>query len=381
MKGNNPLPHVELSEHLHRKASWLHLPVSGTFELSPECNFSCRMCYIRKTAREVAAHERPILKLEDWLRIARQAREEGLLYLLLTGGEPLMWPDFWPLYEALVDMGFLVSINTNGSLIDEAAVARFRRRPPRRIHITLYGAEDSTYLSLCGVDNVFSQVEKGIRLLLDAGIMVKLNCSLTPRNAQDMERIVEYAKRQDLPLTMVTYMFPPVRRDSDMVGTNHRFTPEEAAEQQLRYFRYRCNDREYEKILRDILAGSVELPGMDEGCVDPADGKIRCRAGKASFWISWDGWMQACGMMAEPKTSITDKSFAQAWAWVVDATDRVRTSSVCQNCSSHKICHACAAMAWTETGDCAGTPEYSCRMVRHMQRLAREVLNPGSVEL
>lgn len=108
-----------LTKFLFHKASGQLLPLSGTFELSPVCNFSCRMCYVRKTPQEVAAHPRAMLTLERWLELARQAREQGMLYLLLTGGEPFLWPDFWPLYEQLIDMGFLISINTNGSLIDE----------------------------------------------------------------------------------------------------------------------------------------------------------------------------------------------------------------------------------------------------------------------
>ena len=72
------------------------------------------------------------------------AGREGMLYLLLTGGEPFLYPDFWNLYEALNRMGFVISINTNGSMIDEAVVERLRERPPMKINLTLYGAKDST---------------------------------------------------------------------------------------------------------------------------------------------------------------------------------------------------------------------------------------------
>ena len=62
---------VPLSEFLSMKASAGRIPISGTFELSPVCNFACRMCYVRKTPQEVRDHYRRIPKLEDWLRIAR----------------------------------------------------------------------------------------------------------------------------------------------------------------------------------------------------------------------------------------------------------------------------------------------------------------------
>lgn len=77
------------------KAEKSGIPLSGTFELTPVCNFSCRMCYVRKTAEEVRNSSRPMRTLEQWLALAREARDAGMLYLLLTGGEPTIWPGFW----------------------------------------------------------------------------------------------------------------------------------------------------------------------------------------------------------------------------------------------------------------------------------------------
>lgn len=112
-----------LTQYLFDRASRTLTPLSGTFELSPVCNLACKMCYVRKTPAEVAASPRPPVGLIQWLSIAEQARDAGMLYLLLTGGEPFLWQDFWPLYERLSTMGFLISINSNGTLLDEARVA------------------------------------------------------------------------------------------------------------------------------------------------------------------------------------------------------------------------------------------------------------------
>ena len=189
---------MELTEYLYRKASREGVPIGGTFELSPVCTFACRMCYVRKTAQEVARSPRPILTLDRWLEIAREARERGLLYLLLTGGEPLLWPDFWTLYEELVRMGFLVSINTNGSLIDGAAIQRLKRFPPRRVNITLYGASDETYEAQCMAKGMFTRVTEAIEGLRQAGVLVKLNGTLTPRNVGDLDALVAYAGSRKL---------------------------------------------------------------------------------------------------------------------------------------------------------------------------------------
>jgi len=370
MEQKNVRVEPRLTSYLFSKASRAKIPLSGTFELSPVCNFSCRMCYVRKTAKEVQASPRPIMTLEQWLEIARQARDAGMLYLLLTGGEPLLWPDFWTLYEALIRMGFLVSINTNGSLIDDAAVERFRRLPPNRINITLYGASDATYLALCGRDGVFSKVTHAIETLQENRIQVKLNCSLTPENASDLEDMIAWADERKLIFQVATYMFPPVRRDAELVGQNERFTPAESAAWHLKTFRFQNGEEKYHEFLRNIRAGSIPPPGLDESCVDPLDGKIRCRAGNASFWITWDGWMTPCGMMPEPKLELAGRNFEEAWRELTEVSSAAALSGVCTKCRNQQLCHACAAMALAETGRLSGIPRYLCEMVDAMKALA-----------
>ena len=375
MQQLNQPPSVPITEFMYRKASQRLIPLSGTFELSPVCNFDCKMCYVRKTAQEVAASPRPILTLEDWLRIARQARDEGLVYLLLTGGEPFLWPDFWPLYRQLVYMGFIISINTNGSMIDAAAVEQLKQLPPRRINITLYGANDDTYYKLCGVRNQFSRVDSAIMGLKEAGIEVKLNCSLTLHNQQDLDQMIAYAQARDLEMSVTTYMFPPIRKDADAVGVNDaRFTPEDAARYRLRAYQLQNSPQNYYRLLCDIQKGRTLPLGLDESCEDPVDGKIRCRAGKASFWVTWDGWMTPCGLMPTPRVDAAALPFGQAWAEITRLAGQVRLSGLCEKCPSVGVCHPCAAMAIAETGTASGMPQYLCHTVQWMQKIAEEHL-------
>lgn len=375
MKIPGTVPGRMLTDHLYVRACELKIPLNGTFELSPVCNFACRMCYVRKTAKEVRESERPILTLEQWRSIAHAAGEAGMLDLLLTGGEPLLWPDFWTLYDELIDMGFQVSINTNGSLIDEKVVERFVNKPPQRINLTLYGACDETYYRLCGVRGVFSKVDRAVQLLQEAGITLKMNCSLTPENADDLDKIIDYAKERGLILALATYMFPPVRRDPSMVGVNERFTPEESARHMMHWLLRDRGEARYQKYLQAIMDGYVEPPGLDENCIDPVDGKIRCRAGKAAFWITWDGWMTPCGMMPSPKVDVTAQPFADSWKQLTEAAAAVRVSGVCEACPNQNICHPCAAIALAETGETWGIPTYQCEATREIKKIAQENLS------
>ncbi|MCI7098419.1 MAG: radical SAM protein [Lachnospiraceae bacterium] len=359
-----------LTRYMFSKASGKRIPISGTFELSPVCNFSCRMCYVRKTPAEIEEHDRPMMTADRWLSIAAEARNAGMLYLLLTGGEPFLWPDFWSLYEELIRMGFLISINTNGSLIDEEAVERLKEMPPTRINITMYGADDDTYEALCRTKGVFSKVDRAITNLRKAGIIVKLNGSLTPDNVCDLEKCVRYASDRGLIYQTNTYMFPPLRRDPSMIGKNERLTPAEAAYYDIKSYRLQYGDDLYYRFLENIVHGFVPPLGLDESCIDPKDGKVRCRAGKAAFWITWDGWLTPCGMMTEPKVELSEKSFAQAWEELTEVTSELTTSGICANCPDHSLCHFCAAMAMAETGSTSGIPRYLCEMVLELKKLA-----------
>ncbi len=137
-----------ISKFLFAKAAKNRIPLSGTFEISPCCNLNCRMCYVRKSHKEVQEFggEKTV---EQWLEIARECRDAGMLFLLLTGGEPFLYKDFRRLYTELKKMGFMISINTNGTLIDEKVVEWLKKDPPYRMQITLYGGSNETYERLC----------------------------------------------------------------------------------------------------------------------------------------------------------------------------------------------------------------------------------------
>lgn len=98
------------------------VPITGAFELTPICNFQCKMCYVRKSAREVCELG-GLQPLEFWLKVAEQARDAGMLSPLLTGGETFLYPRIRELYQAMYQMGMEISINSNGSCITEETVA------------------------------------------------------------------------------------------------------------------------------------------------------------------------------------------------------------------------------------------------------------------
>ena len=152
------------TEYLYQKAAAAGMPLSGTFELTPVCNMDCKMCYVRLSPQEQQARG-PLADAARWLELAKTAADAGMLYLLLTGGEPFLHPQFREIMEGLHKMGLLISINSNGTLINEETVRWLKTCPPVRINISLYGASNETYARLCGNPQGFTRTTNAVRLL------------------------------------------------------------------------------------------------------------------------------------------------------------------------------------------------------------------------
>ena len=361
------------TEYLYRKATATGIPLSGTFELTPVCNMDCRMCYVR-LSRQDQESIGPLMDGARWLELAREARDAGMLYLLLTGGEPFLHPQIRDILENIHKLGLLVTINSNGTLIDAQTVRWLKNCPPVRINISIYGASDETYGKLCGNPKGFTQTVNAIRLLKDAGISVKLNCSLTPYNAKDLPEIVKFAEKNQLVLQVATYMFPPTRKGGLMIDKYNRFSPEDAA--------YYMAYADYLQLGKErFLAQGANCPipqEPEEQCGQSGDG-VRCRAGKCSFWITWQGTMLPCGMFpTEGYPNVFEIPFQKAWEQVKGSTEAIRLPARCAECNVKDTCRACAAMVITESGCFHKVPEYRCDMIHaykaQWDRVKEEIL-------
>ncbi len=347
-----------ISKYIHAKCAKAGIPASATFELTSDCNFNCKMCYIHSPDREKSGGE---LSAAEWISLGNQARELGVIFLLLTGGEPLLRKDFPEIYTALKKMGFIISINTNGSLLCGEIEELFRNNPPSRLNVSLYGADNETYSRLCGAPR-FERVIENIGRMRDIGIDVKINCSITPENCEDIEKIYELTKALGLHIKLTTYMYPPVRKDSGSTGFNPcRLSARQAAYYRVRYSLLSLGADEFLR-RSDSLN---ELFEAEDECVDEGDRGVRCRAGRSALWVDRLGNVYPCGMLAEKSCNAVEKGLAECWRTVRAETSRIKTPLKCAACKYRQLCPACAASCKCETGSFDAPPEYLCEMSRY----------------
>ncbi|HIZ43698.1 MAG TPA: radical SAM protein [Firmicutes bacterium] len=363
-----------IKDRLYQYARENRIPLTGAFELTPMCNFSCKMCYVRRTAQEVR-EEGGLKPLEFWLDLAEQAKEAGTMFPLLTGGETFLYPHIRELNEALSRMGMQVSINSNGSAITEEVISWLKETPPTRVNITLYGGSNESYERLCGDPEGFDKVRRGVQLLADNQIRFRFNCSLTPDNVADVDQMVAFAREYGRGIRTATYMFPPVRRTGKSGDYEARFTPEEAGYYQVlldwkqlppeKFAALARNARRFTELTPEILAEAAAKPPRQMGCL----------SGRCSYWVDWQGNLSGCGMMDIPRVSLSEYSLKDAWQKVTDWTENLRYSPVCGNCPNRSVCFSCAAMVYNETGSFDGRPVYLCEKTKYAAKYYKEFLD------
>ena len=359
-----------ITEYLHRKASITKTPISGTFELSPLCNMDCKMCYIKMSKEKQESIARLRTK-EEWIELAQKAKEKGMLFLLLTGGEPFLVKDFKELYIELHKMGFCISINSNGTMIDEDVIEWLKHYPPMRINMTLYGASNETYGRLCNNPKGFTQVTKAISLLKENNIQVKLNCSVTPYNKDDLKQMMDFAEEHDLVIQATSYMFPPLRKDETKIGQNDRFNAEDAALYGAYISAY---SNGFDRFKDYIESGQLALYDADDDCGVVEGDHMRCRAGITSFWMTWEGKMLPCGMIPDEGKDPWKVGFDEAWENAKNIVSDITLPVKCAGCGKKDECKACAAMVYTETGTYDKVPQYRCDMTKNYPEACKKVL-------
>lgn len=382
MDKQNPITQAQLRRYYYQKAAANLLPISGTFELTPRCNMNCRMCYIRMSESEMRERGREFTA-KEWIELGKTCADQGMLFLLLTGGEPFLRKDFREIYTELKRLGLLISINTNGTLVDEQTVCWLSENAPAKVSVTLYGGSNDTYHRLCGHPKGFDATVRAIDMMKEAGILVHINSSFTRWNVKDMESIISFAKSRDLTISSSTYMFPPVRSAMDGIPDEAtRFTPEEAGAARAKSEVLTLDPQLLRYRLRRLHSGCTDAEPMEENCERLPDEKMGCMAGKASFWVTWDGRMTPCGMMNHPVAYPFQTGFSQAWQTITRETDKLMLPAACSQCDLRSSCIVCGALCAAESGGCTHKqPEYLCKLTRtYVDEMEKAYQNSAEAE-
>ena len=157
-------------------------------ELTERCNNDCIHCCINLPAsdRHARSREMTTARVCD---VIGEAAELGCLQVRLTGGEPLLRPDFEEIYLFARKLGLKVLIFTNARLISRHLADLLRDVPPLAdIEVTVYGMHARSYDAVTRVPGSFAQFRRGVRRLLERRIRLVVKGALLPPNRGELAK-------------------------------------------------------------------------------------------------------------------------------------------------------------------------------------------------
>ena len=347
-------------------------PVDGTFELTVRCNLHCKMCLFRHDDSENEEIIRRELSAEQWIDMAEQAADAGTLSLLITGGEPMLRPDFCEIWEGIYRQGFLITLYTNASLVTDRVMRTLKKYPPHRIGVTIYGASPETYRKVCGNGDAFQRVLEGARRLAELPSAMEFRTTIIRDNYSDFDNICKLVEKEfgiGYNVVQTRIVTQSVRGGCADVRP-HRLAPEEnvklAFHRGIRRIREQVGESFDEKNLRAVYQESPQ-----EKARNPRVSLFGCDAGMQSYTISWDGQLLGCQMMGLFSQDALAKGFSEAWRDFPAGVRLPKMNEKCGTCEDRNICNCCCASRYAETGDPGGCPEYVCRDTKAVARLLR----------
>ena len=185
------------------------------FELSRKCNLYCAHC-LNNSGEVLPAeipHKRRVALLDDFCKA-------GVQDIRFTGGEPLLVPQIFDYISKIREDGLRASIGTNGTLVDAMVVKKLSKADLNVAIVSVDGLENK-HDSIRGV-GTFRKTLKGIELLIEAHIPVRVNLVAMKSNLAEIPNVVKYFFDRNVPI-MIRRLIPSGRA----IGTQERLTTED----------------------------------------------------------------------------------------------------------------------------------------------------------
>ncbi|MDE2260948.1 MAG: radical SAM protein [Gammaproteobacteria bacterium] len=328
----------------HPQSSLRRLPLV-TLLLSERCNSRCISC-------DYWRHGRAEVDLKSVRRLLPSLERLGTRMVLISGGEPLLNPEWEEIAALLGERGLKLWLLTSG-----LSLAKHARQVSTLfdvITVSLDGADRPTYAAIRGVD-AFDVVCRGIRAAVEAGAPVTVRVTLQRGNFRQLPRFVDLGRA--LGVAQVSFLAVDVanthafsRREGLVPGL--ALLPEDLPElerllaglerDQAEAFRTQLIAESADKLRRSILQYFTALCGL--GPYPP----VRCNAPEFSAVLDARGGVSPCFFIAGPaQARITD---AQALGEVLNGEEMAALRQSIRR-AERAECSRCVCSMWRDLHD------------------------------
>jgi len=324
-------------------------PLAAEFELTERCNLNCVHCFINQPAACAAAQQNELstAQVKD---ILDQIAAAGCLHLLLTGGDPLLRPDFKEIYLYARQKGMLVMLFTNATMLTPSLIEALKQAPPILVEVSVYGATRESYEAVTRLPGSWQRFMNGIRMLKESGLPLALKSVVLSKNKAELGKIKKLAEDLGVSFRYDGSIFP--RLDGSEAPYWDRLSIEEMLELDRS-----DPERMHAWTLQYELSQNLALR---------SDKYIySCGAGKRSFHIDSQGRLAMCMMARKPSYSILEMGFEKAWEELGKETQLERTLQLpCADCSASGICIQCPGWSQLVHGDNESLVDFVCQLVK-----------------
>lgn len=320
-------PYEALLARLNRE----HVPYTALLELTHICNFDCVMCYNAPLAE-------PELGTEEWLHVLDQLAEAGTLRLTLTGGEILTRRDFFTIAEHARRLSFALELKTNASLLTPESADRIAALRPLQVDISLLGATEATFDRVARSRRSLPRVLRGIQLLRERNVAVKLNTLLLSLNVEERRMMFDIARNFGIEYEQV------VKVSSNDLGED------KATAHQLLH--------------NEVASIMTEYQAVFEPRVRHAQSRT-CKVGLSSCVISPYGEVYPCIELRISAGNLRRERFETIWHAPIFRELRSRhvwhELPECQICELNSYCEGrCSGLAWKRNGNLYSADGVAC---------------------
>ena len=315
------------------------------WHLTEKCNIKCLHCYQTGLDQDELSPDEAketITEIMDTLNIWRTAY--GLDFspsVNITGGEPLLRKDLFDVLISFIDGGFDAFLLTNGILIDSEKANKLSRTGVKGVQVSIEGPEE-VHDSIRGV-NSFTASVKGIKHLLDAGLEVTLNATLSRLNAEHLADMIELASGLGVRRLGFSRLVPS--------GRGRSLSDEILKTREVRKL--------YEKIFSIVPENGLEIvtgdPVASQFRYNPEETGLEniplggCAAGISGLTIMPDGTVVPCRRLPVPLGNVRKDSLREIWSSskvLNDLRTRSRYKGKCGSCTKWGNCRGCRAIAY-----------------------------------
>jgi radical SAM protein with 4Fe4S-binding SPASM domain len=348
------LSYGEFSADLHQRQAGERVPLQVSIEVTRRCPLECLHCYNNLPMGDMEAKQRELSK-EEHFKMLDELVEMGCFWLLYTGGEIFARKDFLEIYTYAKKKGFLITLFTNGTIINEQIADYLVEWPPFAIEITLYGRTRETYEALTAVPGSYDRCLRGIQLLKERGLPLKLKTVATSINKHEVFAMKRFAE-EDLGIDFKFDAQINPRIDCSQSPLAVRLTPEEVVALDMSAPK---GVSEYRRLAKRDLDNPPNAQ---------SDSIYFCGGGVSGFAVNAYGEIGICVISQQETFSIRTEGVRNVWEdSLMRLRNRKRTRvTKCVQCQIQSLCGMCPANGELENGDRESPVEFLCH-VAHLR--------------